>query len=415
MGFSITELAERYSGREAIDILLTVAKTVDWLQDVRFTIGKTGIGDTIARVTPEQGGDIITAMGNFAIHKLGEPATKTGASRVVQEPYHYFCLEKEIGIPVDVLDACPDDQRTRFIESEINNQATFLTMMLANLMIYGVKEGTQYLFKGLASNPAYETTNSDFVVDAGGSSTEVYDAWLICWGDNGCSLAVPNSIPGGIEVTYRDIHRVPIYETVGGQTVEKYQYQHIWQLGITFAPIVGIPGSIVRICNINPYGTSGGKLKKSLIHQAKAKLQNYIGNLQLLTSHEALEELFEDISLTPTLVSPTTSDLGIPVDTYAGVRLRKCSALGLVDKLTGSGSGGTPTEPELITVPNVVGMTQADAEDAIEEAGLTVGTVTQEFSDTVPEGQVVSQDPTAGTKVAPETAVNLEVSQGTAP
>ena len=48
-------------------------------------------------------------------------------------------------------------------------------------------------------------------------------------------------------------------------------------------------------------------------------------------------------------------------------------------------------------VPNVVGMTQANATVAIAAVSLTAGTVTQQYSDTVPSGLVISQAPVAET------------------
>ena len=73
---------------------------------------------------------------------------------------------------------------------------------------------------------------------------------------------------------------------------------------------------------------------------------------------------------------------------------------------------GPPTQ---VTVPNVVGMAQADAQSALISANLTVGTITQAYSDTVPSGNVISQDPASGITVAPGSAVNLTVSQGPSP
>jgi len=63
-------------------------------------------------------------------------------------------------------------------------------------------------------------------------------------------------------------------------------------------------------------------------------------------------------------------------------------------------------------VPNVVGMTLSSAEAAITGAGLTVGTVTEEYNDTVPGGDVISQNPVAGVLLLPGGAVNLVVSLG---
>jgi serine/threonine-protein kinase len=63
-------------------------------------------------------------------------------------------------------------------------------------------------------------------------------------------------------------------------------------------------------------------------------------------------------------------------------------------------------------VPNLVNQTQADAEAALADAGLNVGTVTQETSTSVPAGAVISQDPAAGTKVDKESTVSFVVSIG---
>ena len=68
--------------------------------------------------------------------------------------------------------------------------------------------------------------------------------------------------------------------------------------------------------------------------------------------------------------------------------------------------------PAPVVLPDVVGLTQAAASAAITGAGLTVGTVTQAFSDTVPADSVISQTPAAGANAAPGTAVALTVSIG---
>jgi len=65
-----------------------------------------------------------------------------------------------------------------------------------------------------------------------------------------------------------------------------------------------------------------------------------------------------------------------------------------------------------IVVPDVVGLSQADANDAIVSAGLTVGDIMEVFSDTVPVGYVVSQAPFTGTKVPVGSAVDYVVSKG---
>ena len=70
--------------------------------------------------------------------------------------------------------------------------------------------------------------------------------------------------------------------------------------------------------------------------------------------------------------------------------------------------------PPLVAVPNVVGKTLADATTALTNAGLVLGTTTQQSSSSVPAGSVISQNPPAGGNVAKGSAVNLVVSRGPA-
>src|SRR5213079_3103718 len=75
---------------------------------------------------------------------------------------------------------------------------------------------------------------------------------------------------------------------------------------------------------------------------------------------------------------------------------------------------GSPPPPTVL-VPNVVGQMQAAATSAITSAGLTLGTVTMQSSTTVAPGNVISESPAAGTRVASGLAVNLVVSSGAPP
>jgi len=85
----------------------------------------------------------------------------------------------------------------------------------------------------------------------------------------------------------------------------------------------------------------------------------------------------------------------------------------LVLWLSACGGSGSST-PGSVSVPDVVGQTQAAASSAITGAGLVVGTVTMESSSTVAAGKVISQSPAGGTSVASGSAVNLIVSSGPA-
>jgi serine/threonine protein kinase/beta-lactam-binding protein with PASTA domain len=64
------------------------------------------------------------------------------------------------------------------------------------------------------------------------------------------------------------------------------------------------------------------------------------------------------------------------------------------------------------TIPNVAGMTEAEAQLALTNAHLTLGTITEGTSPTVVKGQVISTDPVAGTQVAQNSVVNLLISNG---
>ncbi len=82
---------------------------------------------------------------------------------------------------------------------------------------------------------------------------------------------------------------------------------------------------------------------------------------------------------------------------------------------TSTATPATPivvSPPALVAVPDITGMTQANAVAALRAAGLAEGVITQSASATVPLGQVISQNPTAGTDVAPGTAVSFVVSLG---
>ena len=82
------------------------------------------------------------------------------------------------------------------------------------------------------------------------------------------------------------------------------------------------------------------------------------------------------------------------------------------------GEGEVPAEGEgepplsNVEVPDLAGLTLEDAITAIEAAGLVVGTVTEAPDDTVPENEIISQNPDAGTLVVPGTPVDLVVSTG---
>lgn len=68
-----------------------------------------------------------------------------------------------------------------------------------------------------------------------------------------------------------------------------------------------------------------------------------------------------------------------------------------------------------VTVPNTVGMTQDEAQKAIERAGLTFKLRRQHFDDAAPTGAVTEQDPIAGFPVKLGFDVKVDISKGPNP
>jgi serine/threonine-protein kinase len=68
--------------------------------------------------------------------------------------------------------------------------------------------------------------------------------------------------------------------------------------------------------------------------------------------------------------------------------------------------------PATVEVPDLEGKTLSQAERELGEAGLKLGRATRVFSEDVPNGRIVSQNPSAGIPVGPGTTVTVDVSRG---
>jgi len=65
-----------------------------------------------------------------------------------------------------------------------------------------------------------------------------------------------------------------------------------------------------------------------------------------------------------------------------------------------------------VIVPNIIGMNQTDAQDAVIAAGLVIGEIDGLYSPTIPEGIIIDQSPPPGTVVVEGSAVDIIVSLG---
>ncbi len=86
-----------------------------------------------------------------------------------------------------------------------------------------------------------------------------------------------------------------------------------------------------------------------------------------------------------------------------------------------SDSGSTNTTPaeeesetdeETVAVPTVIGLSQAEATKLLDEKGIVVTSTSQEYSDDVASGKVISQSISAGQEVAKNTSITLTISKG---
>ena len=142
---------------------------------------------------------------------------------------------------------------------------------------------------------------------------------------------------------------------------------------------------------------------------------------------------------------PPPASASVQVPSLLGLRLadaqKAAAAQGLTVKVTGAGPTGSglttvaSQDPpagtmvakgssvsvtlmvatQLVTVPDLRNMTQADAGALLAQSNLKPGAVNQISDPTVPSGEVVSTNPIAGTQVAAGTSVILYVSSGPSP
>ena len=127
-----------------------------------------------------------------------------------------------------------------------------------------------------------------------------------------------------------------------------------------------------------------------------------------LTATEAVNEL-EGAELTAGSASQAFSDT-----VAAGAVIRSDPAAGVTVDVGTTVDYVVSLGVEQVEVPDLSGPA-ADAEQKLGDVGLVVGDVTQDFSDEIVSGEVISQQPTAGTLVDIGAAVAYVVSSGVTP
>jgi beta-lactam-binding protein with PASTA domain len=161
-----------------------------------------------------------------------------------------------------------------------------------------------------------------------------------------------------------------------------------WKYALIALLILGLVGLLVWLLAGNLFGG------------AEVEVPDVVG----LTESEARDEL-EAAGLDPeTETRPSRERVGqvIAQDPEAGASAQEG------DAVTITVSGG----PRETDVPSLEGLSQEEAEDALREARLKLGDVTEETSDEIEEGDVISQSPEAGEQVPRGSAVDIVVSGG---
>ena len=110
---------------------------------------------------------------------------------------------------------------------------------------------------------------------------------------------------------------------------------------------------------------------------------------------------FNNTTLDDPVHDPATPGTVIRTLPAKGTRIKKST---LVHIVYSSG-------PAFVNVPDVVGKTRADATAILQRAGLKIGRVTSQNSDTVGAGRVISQTPNGGSLQAGQ-SVDLVISKG---
>lgn len=128
-------------------------------------------------------------------------------------------------------------------------------------------------------------------------------------------------------------------------------------------------------------------------------------NLNAAKAGEAATANALEVSSSEAYSETVPAGLVISTDPTAGDRLLRGSTVSIV----------ISRGPERYPMPEVVGAALEDAERAIVEGRMTVGTVTEAFSETAPVGQVLTASQEVGAQLKPGTEINLTVSKGPEP
>ena len=175
-------------------------------------------------------------------------------------------------------------------------------------------------------------------------------------------------------------------------------------LAIVAAVIIGIL-ALVLVANALGVFKSSPKTDSNITQdettdESKVKMIRVVG-MNIEDAKKALNDIGLGTRVTKEESDTYEVDQVISQDVEEGEEVDMYSTIALV---VSSGSNG-------VAVPNVTGQEEAAAKSTLEAAGFKVN-VTQSSSDSVQEGLVISQDPTADSKAENGATITLTVSTG---
>ena len=308
--------------------------------------------------------------------------SKTGTAIQVNE--YNLMLNKLVWASSSTL---PPDPRVRFIPHLNGETQTDALAVLSGL--------------GLVANVFATTTNEDLPGNvigmdpqpgAGEFTGETVNLFVVA-----SATGAPVTVPDVKNLTEADA--LSVLSSVGLQ-----------QGSITFGPSPTVPsGSIISQNPVAGTTSSVGWIVDMV--ESTGPPAGTVPSVQYLPQLDAETAITASSLVVGTITQADNNVIPagyvISTDPAGGLAL---AAGGAVNLVVSAGANGVPR----ISTPDTVGLTQAAAESAITTAGLVLGVENNINSNTVPVGDVISQNPLSGAQVAAATPVDLVISSGPA-
>ncbi|HEM3707053.1 TPA: Stk1 family PASTA domain-containing Ser/Thr kinase [Streptococcus suis] len=161
-------------------------------------------------------------------------------------------------------------------------------------------------------------------------------------------------------------------------------------------------GTVIRTSpGANTSRMEGSKVDIFVARVAMVTVPNLIGS-DADSAQKELEDLGFKVTLKKEYSDTVEEGYVIKTDPVANSSKEKGSTITVVVS-----KGVQPK-----TVPDVTGKSQDTAKQLLEAAGFIIGTISEEYSDSVAEGNVISTDPQANVELEKGSIVNMVVSKG---